>query len=630
MSLTYEAGPRGAGGRADRSSRSCAPLAGRCVELPALDEHYEPGARAALHHLERWLFEPAPPERIDPGDAVRLLEAGGERAEAELVAAEVLGCCAPASPARRSRSCTARWRAAAPLLERTCSRSTGSASRSERRVPFAHTALGRGAARARPLRARCRRGRRHRRRPARLPAYARACSSDPSRPTRSSADVSRRARCARRARRRRASGSVSTLREIDALRAAADPAAELLRQARRLLSRRARRDGALPCSTPSEELDARAVRRAGARARRALGARRSRPGRRADRAARGRSRRRPRPAVLDARGGAARRAARDPRRGASGRCSSADCRRASSRAPARPEPFLVRRAPARARAALAGWRCALDEDALGARALPVLRVRLARHRAASCSATAAPTRRATSRCPRRSSPTSPSCSCPSWPRAPPAPAARRRRLAGGRGADRPRARARRGWPRRGLVAAADPGGPPARGSLGDAALGHVRHSAGRVRPARSSRSPPARFKLAGRARAPARRARARPEPLVAGSFIHTVLERVLAGLGGAVTRGVAAASARAIARGADGESAGRARARQPAGRPCRDAAARDRGGPAALPARTRRDGGSGWAPAALELRFGFERGEEGVAARARARRRRRAGAGATA
>ena len=56
------------------------------VELPALAEHYE---RPALHHLERTLFEPQPPGRPDPGDALLLLEGGGERAEIELVAAHV-------------------------------------------------------------------------------------------------------------------------------------------------------------------------------------------------------------------------------------------------------------------------------------------------------------------------------------------------------------------------------------------------------------------------------------------------------------------------------------------------------------------------------------------------------------
>jgi ATP-dependent helicase/DNAse subunit B len=58
-------------------------------ELPPLDDHYAPDSRIALHHLERYLFE-TPPELIDPGDAVGLMEAGGQRAEAELVAGAVL------------------------------------------------------------------------------------------------------------------------------------------------------------------------------------------------------------------------------------------------------------------------------------------------------------------------------------------------------------------------------------------------------------------------------------------------------------------------------------------------------------------------------------------------------------
>ena len=68
-------------------------MANRVIELPALDEHYEPGSRHALHHLERWLFSSeraSAAEQVDPGPAVRLLEAGGERAEAELVGAEIL------------------------------------------------------------------------------------------------------------------------------------------------------------------------------------------------------------------------------------------------------------------------------------------------------------------------------------------------------------------------------------------------------------------------------------------------------------------------------------------------------------------------------------------------------------
>ena len=65
------------------------PLAAEVVHLPEQAEHYAPASRPALHHLERRLFEPGAPRR-PPNGAVRLLEAGGERAEAELVGAEVL------------------------------------------------------------------------------------------------------------------------------------------------------------------------------------------------------------------------------------------------------------------------------------------------------------------------------------------------------------------------------------------------------------------------------------------------------------------------------------------------------------------------------------------------------------
>ena len=59
------------------------------VELPERADHYAGPARPALHHLERGLFEAGGEQRA-PNGAVRLLEAGGERAEAELVGAEVL------------------------------------------------------------------------------------------------------------------------------------------------------------------------------------------------------------------------------------------------------------------------------------------------------------------------------------------------------------------------------------------------------------------------------------------------------------------------------------------------------------------------------------------------------------
>ena len=88
VALAYEPGRAAFAGRA-ATVEQLKPLADRHELLEERSEHYAPGARAALHHLERGLFEPGSDRRA-PNGAVRLLEAGGERAEAELVAAEVL------------------------------------------------------------------------------------------------------------------------------------------------------------------------------------------------------------------------------------------------------------------------------------------------------------------------------------------------------------------------------------------------------------------------------------------------------------------------------------------------------------------------------------------------------------
>jgi ATP-dependent helicase/DNAse subunit B len=65
-------------------------LGPREVALPPLSDHYAEESRDALHHLERTLFELDPREPQDPGPALRLHHAGGERAEVELAGAEVL------------------------------------------------------------------------------------------------------------------------------------------------------------------------------------------------------------------------------------------------------------------------------------------------------------------------------------------------------------------------------------------------------------------------------------------------------------------------------------------------------------------------------------------------------------
>src|SRR6202012_1535866 len=88
VSLTYEPGREALVARAE-AVEELRPLAERVLELPALDEHYAPESRVALHHLERWLVEPGE-TRLDPGQAITLLEAGGARAEAELVGERIL------------------------------------------------------------------------------------------------------------------------------------------------------------------------------------------------------------------------------------------------------------------------------------------------------------------------------------------------------------------------------------------------------------------------------------------------------------------------------------------------------------------------------------------------------------
>jgi ATP-dependent helicase/DNAse subunit B len=87
VSLAYEAGRVAFAGRATTFQRLL-PLADAHTELPARAEHYAPHSRTALHHLERSLLNDEV-SRVEPGDAVRLLEGGTPRAELELVAGEV-------------------------------------------------------------------------------------------------------------------------------------------------------------------------------------------------------------------------------------------------------------------------------------------------------------------------------------------------------------------------------------------------------------------------------------------------------------------------------------------------------------------------------------------------------------
>lgn len=138
VSLTYEAGRMALAARAS-AVQTLSSQATSIRELPALDTYY---AAPALHHLERHIFEPDPP-RVSAGGAVQVLEAGGARAEAELVAAQVLSALAAGAAPDDIVVVTRSLRRAGALLESTLS-AYGVPATSARRVPFTHTALGRG------------------------------------------------------------------------------------------------------------------------------------------------------------------------------------------------------------------------------------------------------------------------------------------------------------------------------------------------------------------------------------------------------------------------------------------------------------------------------------------------------
>jgi ATP-dependent helicase/DNAse subunit B len=146
MSLTFEAGRYAFAGRTE-TVEALRPLADSVVELPATAHHY---ASPALHHLERRLFEPPEEGTLfdagapDPADAITLLEGGGERAELELVAAEVARMIRELAVAPEEIAVVARdVRAVAPQLRRVFA-AAGVPVALERHVVFGHTALGAG------------------------------------------------------------------------------------------------------------------------------------------------------------------------------------------------------------------------------------------------------------------------------------------------------------------------------------------------------------------------------------------------------------------------------------------------------------------------------------------------------
>jgi ATP-dependent helicase/DNAse subunit B len=140
VSLAYEAERSAFAGRAT-TFQALAPLAAEHRRLRARAEHYAPGSRTALSHLERSLFEPGA-ARVGSGGAVALLEGGGERAELELVAREISLLLAQGTAAEEVAVLARASGTSLELLAEVFT-AAGVPFALQRRVLFADTALGR-------------------------------------------------------------------------------------------------------------------------------------------------------------------------------------------------------------------------------------------------------------------------------------------------------------------------------------------------------------------------------------------------------------------------------------------------------------------------------------------------------
>jgi ATP-dependent helicase/DNAse subunit B len=141
VSLTYEAGRLALAARAGVVEDLREHVSDEQV-LPARDEYYDAGSRAALHHLERTIFEPEAPVR-DPDAAIALIEAAGERTEADAIAELVAGRLASGLPAEEIVVVCRSLSRSGALLEHALAR-RGVAVSSGRRVALRQLAFGRG------------------------------------------------------------------------------------------------------------------------------------------------------------------------------------------------------------------------------------------------------------------------------------------------------------------------------------------------------------------------------------------------------------------------------------------------------------------------------------------------------
>ncbi len=141
VSLPYEAGREAF--RAIASVREdLAALASEVVALEAVSDHYADESRTALHALERGLFE-AGEGASASGGAVWLHTAGGERAELELCAAEVLRLLRSGTPPGEVAVVFRDPRRYASLVEQVFG-AYGIPYSIDHSVPLSHTGLGAG------------------------------------------------------------------------------------------------------------------------------------------------------------------------------------------------------------------------------------------------------------------------------------------------------------------------------------------------------------------------------------------------------------------------------------------------------------------------------------------------------
>ncbi len=143
IALAFEPGRDAFAGRA-RTFQELLPLVASHRPLAPRADYYAPAARAALHHLERHLFEPAAasPARVAADGAIRLLEGGGERAEIELVAHEIAALLSDGTPAEEIALAHRSPATIADLVEEVFA-AHAIPHTLLRRVRFSDTALGR-------------------------------------------------------------------------------------------------------------------------------------------------------------------------------------------------------------------------------------------------------------------------------------------------------------------------------------------------------------------------------------------------------------------------------------------------------------------------------------------------------